>query len=187
MNIATRGFLKSSRKQHAFFKVSIVIFLSVLLFGCGGTREIEDDEGGEGTATETLQQAEAQFNPSAYNPTFQQLIGMDSTADVAPARQRDEAAPTDELVQGFRVQVLFTSEIEKANRVKDSLSNQLLAEWVYVVYEAPYYKIRVGNFLTRVAAKNLIHPLVDLGYRDAWIVPDQVFRNPVKRTEEGVK
>jgi hypothetical protein len=41
---------------------------------------------------------------------------------------------------------------------------------VYLQYDAPYYKVRVGNCLTRREGDLLQERAVRRGYRDAWVV-----------------
>ncbi len=83
-----------------------------------------------------------------------------------------------ETIPGFRVQVLLTQDIDEANSIKDSVENGLSGEWVYLTYDSPYYKVRVGNFPNRLAATIILKKLVTEGYKDAWIVPDNVLKNP---------
>jgi hypothetical protein len=51
-------------------------------------------------------------------------------------------------------------------------------EWVYLVYDLPYYKVRVGNYAEKEAANESVKKLVSLGYADAWVVPERILKNP---------
>ncbi|HEV8537793.1 MAG TPA: SPOR domain-containing protein, partial [Bacteroidota bacterium] len=83
-----------------------------------------------------------------------------------------------ETIPGFRVQALLTQDIDEADMAQRNLEQQLPDEHMYMVYDAPYYKIRVGNFPDRSGANLTLRRLVGLGYKDAWIVPDNVLKRP---------
>lgn len=76
------------------------------------------------------------------------------------------------VTQGYRIQVYATTDFKDAERKKEDLMASL-DESVYVIYEAPYYKIRVGDFADELGAKNLKRKLTDKGY-DAWVVQSKV-------------
>ncbi len=81
---------------------------------------------------------------------------------------------------GYRVQVCFTESMEEAqychNRVEVDIKHKHYM--VYTVYEAPYYKVRVGDFLQREDAYQLQTWLRnELGYSDAWVVRSRVVIN----------
>lgn len=78
---------------------------------------------------------------------------------------------------GYRVQIYFTESMEAAqywhNRIEAEL--QPKQYMVYTVFEAPYYKVRIGDFLQREDAYQVQTWLRnELGYSDAWVVPSQV-------------
>ena len=74
-----------------------------------------------------------------------------------------------EQVQGYRVQVFVSSNRENAQKIKVE-AEEIFPERVYVPYDAPYYKVRVGDCLTRREAELLLEKAVRHGYRDAWVV-----------------
>ena len=82
-------------------------------------------------------------------------------------------------ILGYRVQICFTESMEDAQRCRDRIKEDLSHTdiRVYTVFEAPYYKIRVGDFLQWDDAYQLQTWLRnELGYNDAWVVPSQVAR-----------
>ena len=82
---------------------------------------------------------------------------------------------------GFRVQIYSSTSIDEANAKVAEVQGILPMEWFYVVYDAPAYEIRAGNFLKRFDADKFVRQLSDRGYRDAWVVPEKVFKNPPPR------
>ncbi len=80
-------------------------------------------------------------------------------------------------VMGFKVQVLSSTELGEVERVRDSLRVAFPQEGVDITFDAPRYKLRVGNCADRAAAEELRRLLFEQGWSQAWIVPDMVLRN----------
>ncbi|HIA23421.1 MAG TPA: SPOR domain-containing protein [Candidatus Marinimicrobia bacterium] len=77
------------------------------------------------------------------------------------------------VTDGFRVQVLASNSITKA----DSLSiilNSTLEDSVYVVYETPNYKVRIGDYVVREDADKMRQNLHKMGYRSAWVIRTRI-------------
>ena len=77
------------------------------------------------------------------------------------------------VTDGFRVQVLASNSITKA----DSLSiilNSTLEDSVYVVYETPNYKVRIGDYVGREDADKMRQNLHKMGYRSAWVIRTRI-------------
>jgi len=87
----------------------------------------------------------------------------------------DLTSGEDKTVQGFRVQLLATSDEEMAREEKKRAVFKF-EDKVYLIFDAPMYKIRVGDCLTRKEAEELKKQAVSQGFTDAWIVPSQVVR-----------
>jgi len=74
---------------------------------------------------------------------------------------------------GFRVQIHAFQSKSGANGAADKARFQF-PERVYVEYIAPYYKVRVGDCMTRAEAEMLRARARQLGYGDAFIVETMV-------------
>ena len=77
------------------------------------------------------------------------------------------------IVEGFRVQVLATRTRENADQLRQTLAEGY-AEEIYIVFEAPNYKVRMGNFIDRRRAESLRQTLVKSGYPSAWIIRTRI-------------
>jgi len=77
------------------------------------------------------------------------------------------------IVEGFRVQVLATRTRENADQLRQTLAEGN-AEEIYIVFEAPNYKVRMGNFIDRRHAESLRQTLVKSGYPSAWIIRTRI-------------
>ena len=71
--------------------------------------------------------------------------------------------------RGYRVQILSTRDEEEARQVKRDIL-VLFDQESYVMFDDPYYKVRIGNFLSRFDAEELKEKAVQLGFSDAWVI-----------------
>lgn len=78
---------------------------------------------------------------------------------------------------GFRVQVIAVDDQHRArlieSRVRDILQDQ--HHQIYMDYDAPQYKVRVGDFTMREEAVQLGEWLRQQGFYDSWVVRSKVF------------
>lgn len=81
--------------------------------------------------------------------------------------------PSAATVPGYRVQIFASSTNEGANKVA-SEARFKFTERVYVEYDVPYYKVRVGDYKNRSDVEILREKAKNLGYGDAWIVQTEV-------------
>ena len=80
-------------------------------------------------------------------------------------------------IVGYRVQIYFTGSMQEAQRWHDRIESEIRHKnyAVYTVFETPYYKVRVGDFVEREDAYQVQTWLRNaLGYSDAWVVPSKV-------------
>ncbi len=164
-----------------FRNSACLILLAALLAGCGGGKET----GGGGyssssssTLKDFLATHESGFRPSVYDPPLDTLK-TDNRAydDVRPTLSFPTTALVD-TIPGFRVQVLLTKDIDEASGVKAAVARYLPEEWVYIVYDLPYYKVRVGNYAERESANESARKLVSHGFSNSWVVPEKILRSP---------
>ena len=73
------------------------------------------------------------------------------------------------ISEGYRVQVLATRYFERADSLAVLMKNTV-SDSVYVDFEAPNYKVRIGDFIDRDSAESLQQELVQMGYNSAWIL-----------------
>ena len=77
------------------------------------------------------------------------------------------------IIEGFRVQILATKELAKAEQLQKDLSN-ILNQNIYIVFEAPNYKVRVGNFIDRNKAEVFRKNILNKGYTSSWIIRTRI-------------
>ena len=74
------------------------------------------------------------------------------------------------LVKGYRIQVMISENQEDLILEKEKLES-VIKEKIYIQFELPNYKLRIGNFSTRKKAELYRTKIVQLGYRSSWIIP----------------
>jgi hypothetical protein len=82
---------------------------------------------------------------------------------------------------GFRVQLMSTQDLLEAINTRATADSLLSNYDVYIIYDSPYYKIRVGDFRAMYDANQATDYIAAHGFPDAWLVPDNVFRNPKRK------
>ena len=90
--------------------------------------------------------------------SFEFLLSLDSVQSVS---------------EGYRVQVLATRYFERADSLAVIMKNTV-SDSVYVDFEAPNYKVRIGDFIDRDSAESLQKELVQMGYNSAWILRTRI-------------
>lgn len=76
--------------------------------------------------------------------------------------------------KGFRIQVISTRDREKAFNIKTDLLNKYPEEKVYVMFQSPNFKVRIGNFVKREDAEKLRKLLNKTFTNGVFIVDDVI-------------
>jgi len=79
-------------------------------------------------------------------------------------------------IPGYRVQIYFASGTDaknQVNKLKNELRNILPEYECYIIYEEPFFKLRMGDFRTKIEAYKLFCKIKDL-YPSAFIVEDLI-------------
>ena len=75
--------------------------------------------------------------------------------------------------EGYRIQI-FESTVSSIARTEAKRFQNILGDSVYIDFEAPLYKLRIGNFIDRKKAEKAIESIVRLGAKDSWIVRTKI-------------
>ena len=75
---------------------------------------------------------------------------------------------------GYRVLILTTDNPEEANQVKADIYFSKNANEVYVDFEPPFYKVKVGDFDSQKNADDLRFKLNQLGYKEAKVIKEKI-------------
>lgn len=89
-------------------------------------------------------------------------------------------------MKGYRVQIFFDSDKDLVNQKRSDYLAQHRENAPYVDYLAPNFRLRVGNFRTRLQAQAWEHELM-VDFPDAIIVEDWIDLPELKKGEEKKK
>ena len=78
-----------------------------------------------------------------------------------------------EVNEGFRIQI-FESMISSMARTEAKRFQNILGDTIYIDYETPLYKLRIGNYIDRKDAERAINRIERLGAKDSWIVRTKI-------------
>ena len=76
-------------------------------------------------------------------------------------------------LDGYRLQLYESSSAGEANK-KMGKYRKSLKDSLYLVFDAPLYKIRYGNYVTKNEAEIEKNNLRNKGYRTAWVVKSRI-------------
>lgn len=113
-------------------------------------------------------------NKSMYH--FEPYIPQDLKVETT---QRDTvvSSAATKVVSGYRVQLYAGRDIKLAQDVKEN-AESLFEVPIFLIFMAPQYKVRAGNFENRENAQQLCDIAHQQGYRDAWVVQSQIEITP---------
>jgi len=67
------------------------------------------------------------------------------------------------FIEGYRIQIYFESgnySKKKAGDIKTRFQNLFPEEDAYIIFQEPYYKVRVGDFRTRLDAQAFLQKII---------------------------
>lgn len=156
--------------------------LSAVLFvitGCASGVQNSADQ-----SQSTLSAAVEEFDPTVLPDKFiipEYELTAGSKMSAGELSQEGAGADTTAVdssatVPGFRIQIFSTTSYVRANEAYLNALAIIYEQPVYLTYDAPYYKIRVGNFIFRESADSFLSEKLESTFPDAWLV--RTFVNP---------
>ena len=76
-------------------------------------------------------------------------------------------------VDGYRIQLFQSSQVSEANTILRKY-DKVLSDSLYIVFDAPLYKIRYGDFINKEKAENAKVLLKKKGIKKMWIVKSRI-------------
>ncbi|MBX9783215.1 MAG: SPOR domain-containing protein [Chitinophagaceae bacterium] len=91
-----------------------------------------------------------------------------------------KAADSKKPTKGFRIQVLNTTDRTQALNAKSKLLSLYPEHKTYLMYQAPYFKLRIGNFEEKKDADDLKKELNRLFPTGVFVIPSEIEFKPDK-------
>jgi hypothetical protein len=165
-----------------------LILITTLVAGCTSSKQFQVEEKKKPEQPKEkiirLSEYEATLNPVDFDREIEvaQKTGREEQKQQANLEiPKDSMAVQEEVIQGFRIQIFSSSDVDEASSMKNLALEKFAGDSIYVVYDAPVYKVRIGDFVNRYEANQRLPEFVEKGYRDAWIVPDRIIQRKLVR------
>ena len=103
------------------------------------------------------------------------ILSQDTRIDTLLMKQRQIHA-NDSTIDGYRVQIfmeLGNDAIRHADSVREVFSKKYPDVPVYLLFGQPYYRLRVGDYRTRLEAENMYQRLKKK-YKNAFVTADRI-------------
>jgi hypothetical protein len=121
----------------------------------------------------------AQKYITSYHKDSTIVLTRDAKIDDLIAKQKDSNT-LKQTMAGYRVQIYFGSVRQKASDVKQDFSGKHADVNSYLTYLAPNFKVRVGDFRTRLEAQGFLKS-IEGQYPTSFIVQDEINLPPLSR------
>ncbi len=135
----------------------------------------------------------ATFQVNAQTDTTKRLrdsikVNKDPRLDILTQKQaiinkRTQSQLSTGLYKGYRLQFLSSNDRNQAFRLKFALMNKFPEHKAYVLYQAPYFKVRLGNFLKREDAEKARKQVQKIFSSGIYIVEDAIEYRPNNTSE----
>ena len=118
------------------------------------------------------------------------VVNKDPRLDILTQKQalinkRSQMMTSNGLYKGYRLQLLSTNNRNQAFKLKYDLLTNFPDQKAYVSYQAPYFKVKFGNFLRRDEAEKIRKQLSKTYPAGVFIVEDAIEYTP--KDDEDVK
>ena len=181
---------KEFRIQNSEFRIFLIIMCLLLTFfsGCSimGRKAVHPNEKDSGEEIDPFDYGDEFIRPEFGRKTTPETNQSNSGEkdDVkVPAGIKDVSDTTGRQtglasrgtstysdVYGYRVQIGIDEDKELMEKLEQSARSKVNME-VYLEFEAPFYRVRVGDFKTRAEAQRYEKILKDTGFKDArWLI-----------------
>jgi hypothetical protein len=161
-------------------KYFLLSWILLFIASCAGTKK-----------TDTAESIKPTKEASIYEETFDPLsLNDDDITIIEKKEQTRTPAKINEIenlpqveqtiekkeVDGWRVQILATGNIESATLIHQEALDQFELSEInaYLIFEAPLYKVRIGDATDQSTAQTIRDLARDYGYAGAFIVRSKV-------------
>lgn len=115
-------------------------------------------------------------------------VVKDSRLDLLTKKKAEinkKAADAKRPTKGYRIQVLNTTDRTQAFKTKSKLLSVYPDHKTYLMYQAPYFKIRIGNFVEKGEADDLKKELTRMFPAGVFVIPSHIEGKPEKEKEDS--
>lgn len=118
----------------------------------------------------------AQYNPDGSVVIIQDVLVDSVLKNYEALRLKIMENPDNKAIPGYRIQIFFDSGLNSSDRARQARDEFLLLYPeipAYVNWKAPNYRVRIGDFKTRLEAEKSLQ-LILIDYPNAWVIKDEI-------------
>ena len=82
------------------------------------------------------------------------------------------------LYKGYRIQILSTRSRDEAFKLKTELLQMFPNQQTYILFQSPYFKVRIGNYFRRPDAESFKNRFLQKLSQNVYIVEDAIEYTP---------
>jgi len=165
-------------------RISVIIILLASCSASTGSRYEKDKEPFERKRSDSLVIVKEDFDITPYKTKINVSEYSTDSDKLYDVWYQHESNNTDSMivkngkiiatVDGYRILIIASDNIEEAGSVREDIKEQISRKEVYISFEPPFYKVKVGDFTDLAEANNLKFKLNQLGYIEARVVKETV-------------
>ncbi|MCZ6633076.1 MAG: SPOR domain-containing protein [bacterium] len=121
--------------------------------------------------SKTPERAE-RLRTAAKQNGYQEAYVVRTSIEITPTRKPQRVASV------FRIQILAAPSRQSADQAQARARQRLGINDIFVDFEPPYFKVRIGNFKTRKEAESFLETVKKQGYETPFIVEAQTRLSP---------
>ena len=107
------------------------------------------------------------------DPRLDIFTGKQSTVNKLTSKMTSSG-----LYKGYRLQVLNTRSRDEAFKLKAELLQMFPDQQTYILFQSPYFKVRIGNFFRKPDAESFKNRLLKKFPQNTYIVDDVIEYTP---------
>ncbi len=169
----------------------MMLIIGLLISACTTTGQMKRPEKRE-TAPVNAPRVDESFDPVTLADDNLSFPDAEMPASISPSttsentNQNQPAPAENRQIDGFRVQLFATGDIEKATLQKKEAEYEFASDSivVYIEFASPLYKVRAGDCQSRDEALQLLNLARQKGYPTSFIVKTKV--NTIPRLSRDV-
>ncbi|GEM_PF-389339 len=166
----------------------LLIIFSIILISCSAsTGSRYDRKEDKSKAPEVKSEPVENFDMAPYHAKIE--IEKENKGKILPEEELDiwyeyPHFPDDTIANdrkividktdGYRVQVFSTDNLEEADSLRSELYFRVNEKNVYLIFDPPFYKVKVGDLRNLSDANQLRFKLSQMGYPEARVVKDSI-------------
>ncbi len=144
-------------------KYSVMLFFLLLFLGCAKRQTVTEEVPTEEILFEEIQEDTTEITDISFTEEGEEEATIFEEEEIMVETKEPQK------MLGYRIQIgAFknkTAAEQEANRARLTLDKE-----VYIDYIIPYYKLRVGNFLSKSDAVSQLNQVLNKGFKGAFIV-----------------